>query len=99
MDENEIQYIIIYNGDLDICVCENSEELRNKIIKFNEFYSEFIEKHIVQKYITKKYIKKHNIDEVIKTTIEISNELKRNSGIKYGITKIIEINGSFHIHG
>lgn len=97
MEDKEIQYIIIYNGDLDIC--ENSEELRNKIIEFNEKYSEFIEKHIVKKYITKKYIKKHNIDEVIRTTIEISNELESNVGIKYGITKIIEINGSFHIHG
>ena len=98
MEEKEIQYIIIYNGNLDICVCENSEVLRNKIIEFNELYSEFIEKHIVNKYTTKKYIKKHNIDEVIKTTIEISNELESNIGIKNGITKIIEIDGNFHIH-
>ena len=34
MEEKEIQYIIIYNGNLDICVCENSEVLRNKIIEF-----------------------------------------------------------------
>jgi len=98
MEHTEIQYIIIYGGDWNICICKNTEELKNKIIEYYEKYSEFIKKLFIQKYFTKKYVKKHNVDEVIKTTIEIGSELKSIIGFDHIIIKIIEIDGNFHIH-